>query len=93
MEKDLGELEEIRFGIYSAEEIRNISVCKVESSKLCTTDKTSGYGTVYDPRMGTIENGVKIYNTFYDYDKEYNILPYSVKAFTIQKTKKINFTF
>ena len=59
MEKDLGELEEIRFGIYSAEEIRNISVCKVESSKLCTTDKTSGYGTVYDPRMGTIENGVK----------------------------------
>ena len=45
------------------------------------------------PGIYTIENGVKIYNTFYDYDKEYNILPYSVKAFTIQKTKKINFTF
>lgn len=59
MEKDLGELEEITFGIYSAEEIKNISVAKITSSKLCSSssDKNAGYGTVYDPRMGTIENG------------------------------------
>ena len=58
MDKDLREIEEITFGIFSPEEIRNISVAKIESSKLCTTDKSSGYGTVYDPRLGTIENGV-----------------------------------
>ena len=59
MEKDLGELEEITFGIYSAEEIKNISVAEITSSKLCgsSSDKNTGYGTVYDPRLGTIENG------------------------------------
>jgi ASC-1-like (ASCH) protein len=45
------------------------------------------------PGIYTIENGVKIYNTVYDYDREYNALRYSVKAFTIQKPTKINFTF
>ena len=57
-ERDIRELDEIMFGIYSAEEIKKLAVCKVDSSKLCSSDKNTGYGTVYDPRMGTIENGV-----------------------------------
>jgi hypothetical protein len=59
MEKDLGELEEITFGIYSTEEIKNIAVSEIISSKLgsSSSDKNAGYGTVYDPRLGTIENG------------------------------------
>ena len=59
MDKDLRELEEITFGIFSPDEIRSNSVAKIESSKLCTSDKSSGYGTVYDPRLGTVENGKK----------------------------------
>ena len=59
MDKDLRELEEITFGIFSPDEIRAISVAKIDSSKLCTSDKSSGYGTVYDPRLGTVENGKK----------------------------------
>lgn len=59
MEKDLRELEQIEFGIYSNDEIRAMSVCTVNSTKYCNSDKSSGYGTVYDPRMGTIENGKK----------------------------------
>ena len=57
MHQDTREIEKITFGIYSAEEIRKMAVCKVDSSKLCNLDKDSSYGTVYDPRMGTIENG------------------------------------
>jgi hypothetical protein len=57
MEKDLQEIENITFGIFSAEEIKNIAVCEVNSPKLCSVDKNTGYGTVYDPRMGTLENG------------------------------------
>ena len=57
MEKDLQEIDNIIFGIYSAEEIKNIAVCEVNSPKLCSVDKNTGYGTVYDPRMGTLENG------------------------------------
>jgi len=56
--REIREIDEIIFGIYSAEEIRRISVCKIDSSKLCSTDKNTGYGTVYDPRLGTIDNGV-----------------------------------
>ena len=55
--RDIREIDEITFGIYSSEEIRELSVCKVDSSKICSTDKNTGYSTVYDPRMGTIENG------------------------------------
>ena len=55
--RDVRELEEITFGIYSGDEIRKISVCKIDSSKITgNNDKNTGYGTVYDPRMGTIEN-------------------------------------
>ena len=57
-DRDIRELDEIMFGIYSAEEIKKLAVCKIDSSKLCSSDKNTGYGTVYDPRMGTIENGV-----------------------------------
>jgi hypothetical protein len=56
MDKDLRELEEITFGIFSEKEIRDVSVCQVNNPKLCSTDKNTGYGTVYDPRMGTLEN-------------------------------------
>ena len=56
-EKELSELDEITFGIYSAEEIKKLAVCEINSSKLCSSDKNVGYGTVYDPRLGTIENG------------------------------------
>ena len=57
MEKNIQELHKIEFGIYSNDEIRDMSVCTVNSTKYCTMDKSSGYETVYDPRMGTIENG------------------------------------
>lgn len=56
--RDIREIDEIAFGIYSAEEIKRLAVCEVTSSKLCGADKNTGYGTVYDPRMGTIENGI-----------------------------------
>ena len=56
--REIREIDEIMFGIYSAEEIMKLAVCKVDSSKLCSTDKNTGYGTVYDPRLGTIDNGV-----------------------------------
>ena len=46
------------------------------------------------PGIYTLEDGIKIYNTVNYYDKEYNIpCKNSVKAFTIQKPTKINFTF
>lgn len=50
MEKiSLREIESILFGIYSPEEIIRQSVCKVHVNKL------NGEGTVYDERMGTLE--------------------------------------
>lgn len=58
MVEELKEIDEIVFGIYSADEIRKMSVCKVDNPRLCNNDKTGSYGTVYDPRLGTIENGV-----------------------------------
>lgn len=56
--RDIREIDEMIFGIYSNEEIKRLAVCEVNSSKLCGSDKNTGYGTVYDPRMGTIENGI-----------------------------------
>jgi hypothetical protein len=56
-QNDVQEIDEIVFGVYSAEEIKSMSVCKVDNPKLCNSDKTGSYGTVYDPRLGTIENG------------------------------------
>jgi DNA-directed RNA polymerase beta' subunit len=45
---DIHDIACIEFGVYSPEEIRQMSVCKIDSSKL------SGQGTVYDERMGCI---------------------------------------
>ncbi len=52
------EIDEIVFGIFSPEEIKKMAVCEVNSPKLCNNDKNSSHGTVYDSRMGTIENGI-----------------------------------
>ena len=54
MEKEVRDLDEIIFGILSETNIRDISVCQIDNPKL--SDKNGGYGTVYDPRMGPIEN-------------------------------------
>lgn len=50
IDEEIRELESIQFGIYSTEEIIAMSVCKIDNPK------RSGYNTVYDPRMGTLEN-------------------------------------
>ena len=55
--QDTREIEQITFGILSAEEIINMAVCEINSPKLCNTDKAA-YTTVYDPRLGTIDNSV-----------------------------------
>lgn len=57
MFQDTREIEKITFGVFSADEIKKMGVCKVDNPKLCNIDKGSAYGTVYDPRMGTVENG------------------------------------
>lgn len=60
MESDIREINQITFGVYSADEIMKFAVCKIDNSKLCSSDKNqSMYGTVYDPRMGVLENGAK----------------------------------
>lgn len=48
MSNELEEINTINFGIYSVNEILNMSVCKIDNVK-----KNITYGTVYDPRMGT----------------------------------------
>jgi DNA-directed RNA polymerase beta' subunit len=54
---DTREIKEIVFGVFSADEIEKMSVCEVTSSKLCNSgDKNALFGTVYDPRLGTIDN-------------------------------------
>jgi DNA-directed RNA polymerase beta' subunit len=50
MATDIKEIASINFGIYSAEEIMNMSVCKIDNPKKL------GYGSVYDPRMGTTDS-------------------------------------
>ena len=55
--QDTREIEQITFGILSADEIIAMAVCEINSPKLCNTDK-SAYNTVYDPRLGTIDNAV-----------------------------------
>jgi DNA-directed RNA polymerase beta' subunit len=57
MEKDVKEIDEITFGVFSPEEVKKLAVCVVDNPKLGTQDKNLGYNTVYDPRMGVIENG------------------------------------
>lgn len=50
MATDIKEIASINFGIYSPEEILNMSVCKIDNPK------KSGYGSVYDPRMGNTDS-------------------------------------
>lgn len=56
-EQDIREIESITFGVFSTQEILKMSVCLINNPKLGGVDKTGGAGTVYDGRMGTIENG------------------------------------
>lgn len=51
MQHDIREIKSITFGIYSADEILKMSVCKIDNPK-----KTPTFGTVYDPRMGTTDS-------------------------------------
>lgn len=46
MTSEIKEIEYVNFGVYSAEEILKVSVCKIDNTKL------SGQGSVYDERMG-----------------------------------------
>jgi DNA-directed RNA polymerase beta' subunit len=50
MATDIKEIASINFGIYSPEEILNMSVCKIDNPKKL------GYGSVYDPRMGNTDS-------------------------------------
>ena len=46
------DIDSISFGVYSAEQVKRISVAKINSSK-----KNIEHGTVYDPRMGATDSG------------------------------------
>ena len=48
--QDTREISSISFGIYSSQELLDMSVCKIDNPK------KSGYGTVYDERMGTTDS-------------------------------------
>lgn len=52
MDHNTREIDEITFGIYSPEEILKMSVCKIDNTK------KTGYGSVYDPKMGTTDSSV-----------------------------------
>ena len=43
------EISYVQFGILSSEDIKKLSVCEITSTKL------SGMNSVYDPRMGTLD--------------------------------------
>ena len=50
MELDTREIASITFGIYSTDEVLAMSVCKLDNAK------KTGYGSVYDERMGTTDS-------------------------------------
>jgi DNA-directed RNA polymerase beta' subunit len=50
MDTDTKEINSITFGLYSSDEIIKMSVCKIDSAK------KTGYGSVYDDRMGTCDS-------------------------------------
>jgi len=50
MELDTREIASITFGIYSTDEVLAMSVCKLDNAK------KTGYGSVYDDRMGTTDS-------------------------------------
>jgi len=49
MALDTRQLEEVQFGFYSPSEILELSQCEVNNTK------REGHGSVYDPRMGTLD--------------------------------------
>lgn len=51
MNQDICEIGSITFGVFSPQEIRNMSVAEINKTTL-----TGGPGTVYDDRLGTIDN-------------------------------------
>ena len=51
LNNNVREISNISFGIYSPQEVMNMSVCNITSAK-----KTISPGTVYDPRMGTTDS-------------------------------------
>ena len=53
MYQDTREIKSISFGVYSPEEILKLSMCKIDSNKKI------GPGSVYDLRMGAIDNSDK----------------------------------
>ena len=53
MDQDIREIEYISFGLYSPEEIKNMSVCNLDNPK------KNGKNSVYDPRMGTTNSKIK----------------------------------
>ena len=55
------EINKIHFGILSSQEIEAMSVCEIKNSRLISSSDTSNvlYHTVYDPRMGILENNQK----------------------------------
>lgn len=50
LSRDNRQIKTIKFGVFSAEEIRKLSVCEVNNPA------KTGYGTVYDPRMGSTDS-------------------------------------
>lgn len=57
MDQDIREIKSIEFGVLSTEQILNMSVCKIDNSKIGNIERFGNTGTIYDGRMGTIENG------------------------------------
>lgn len=61
MDEIVYEVEAIHFGLYSEDDLVRMSVCNVSSAKLTGEKNENGtyntYGTVYDPKMGVLENG------------------------------------
>ena len=61
--QEISEISEIRFGVFSADEIKNISVCEINSTKL------SGPNSVYDENLGTIGNNKECIQCGFDNKK------------------------
>ena len=49
-EDNIQEISSITFGVYSSQDVIDMAACKVENTK------KTGYGSVYDERMGTIDS-------------------------------------
>ena len=54
-QKEVYDIDKIIFGVFSPDEIIKMSVCKIDNPKLCNSGSNS-IGTVYDSRLGTVDN-------------------------------------